>query len=120
MEKTGGYIGTDFDSEDQNVQLAEQLDSFAAQHLKILLKRRRQLREQILCADNCLFEKWSFTMGISLDENCPLDCPVQELSGQLDHTNSQEALAAYLGSPEIKNNGINKEELAKLDRKVDQ
>ena len=41
MEKTGGYVGTDLDDEDQNIQMAEELDSFAAQHLKILVKRRR-------------------------------------------------------------------------------
>lgn len=41
MEKTGGYVGTDLDEDDSNVQMAEELDSFAAQHLKILKKRRR-------------------------------------------------------------------------------
>lgn len=30
MEKTGGYVGTDLDEDDQNVQMAEELDSFAA------------------------------------------------------------------------------------------
>ena len=68
MEKTGGYIGTDLDDEDSNVQMAEELDSYAAQHLKVLKKRRRQLREQILCADNCSFEKWSYITGVSLSE----------------------------------------------------
>lgn len=41
MEKTGGYVGTDLDDEDSNVQMAEEVDSFAAQHLKVLKKRRR-------------------------------------------------------------------------------
>ena len=119
MEKTGGYVGTDLDDEDQNIQMAEELDSFAAQHLKILVKRRRQLREQILCADNCSFEKWSYITGVSLSEQCPVDCPVYQLQGALDHANSQEALMAFQNSPEILNNNNNKKELSVLDSKVD-
>lgn len=88
MERTGGYVGTDMDQDDQNLQIIEELDAFAAQHLKILKKRRRQLREQILCADNCMFEKWSFMTGVSLSETCPTDCPVYELQGKLDHSSS--------------------------------
>jgi hypothetical protein len=30
MEKTGGYVGTDLDEDDQNLQMFEELDSTAA------------------------------------------------------------------------------------------
>jgi hypothetical protein len=56
--------------------------------------------------------------GVSLNENCPSDCPVYSLQGRLDHANSNDALVAYQNSPEIKNNAKNKDELTILDRRV--
>ena len=122
MEKTGGYTGTDLDDEeDENLsQIQENADAFQAQHLAIMKKRRRQLREQILCSDNCQFEKWSYMTGVQLNENCPVDCPVFALQGRMDHHSSAEALSAYNQFPEIKNAEKNKRDLGQLDAQVDQ
>mgnify|MGYP006105188665 CR=1 FL=1 len=82
MAKTGGYEGTDLDQhEDVNIQTLTQLGADTVEYMKLLKTKRRQLREKILCAENCEFEKWTFLTGITLNKNCPVDCPVEELIG---------------------------------------
>ena len=82
MAKTGGYEGTDLDEagdENYNIQTLSQVGADAVEYMKLLKTKKRQLREKILCAENCEFEKWTFLTGISLNKDCPVDCPVEQL-----------------------------------------
>ena len=96
MEQTGGYMGTDLDTSDEanllQQMVHEHMSSYEAEHLVSLKKRRRHLREKVLCAENCKMEKWSYLNGITLDKHCPTDCPVYQLSEKLSHKTSREAL----------------------------
>ena len=110
---TGGYVGTDMD-----VQIKENMSQYQAERLKELMKQRRQLREKILCGDNCTMEKWSFKTGIHLNQNCPIDCAAMELNGQMKLKTSIHALELYNSFPEIKDLAANKAELVQVDLKI--
>jgi|TARA_B110000285_G_C14847559_1_gene478359 hypothetical protein len=118
MKQTGGYKGTDLDESKSSVELMQlrtQIDSFQAKRLGALKKERRHYREKILCAENCQFEKWSFLTGISLNENCPVDCPLSTLNGEMKFKSSVAALDAYNSFGEIQDIAQNKKELEKID-----
>ena len=57
--------------------------------------------------------------GITLNENCPNDCPVDELIGQMKHKSSRSALEAYNSFFEIRDLDKNKKDLDVLDSKID-
>ena len=121
MEKTGGYLGTDMDSTEKIENLNHmKTNHFQAQKLQNLKKQRRQLREKILCSDNCQFEKWSFMTGLSLGENCPIDCPVNQLSQQFKYKTSKEALEGYNSYFDIRDAEKNKVALSKIDQQIEQ
>ena len=121
MEKTGGYIGTDLDNNEQKKhQLHMQTNQQAAKQLQSFKLERRHLREKILCAYNCQFEKWSFMTGLTLAENCPVDCPVNQLSGQLKYKTSRTALEAYNSYFDIRDFEKNKASLHQIDLKIEQ
>ena len=85
------------------------------QRVKELKTNKRHLREQILCANNCQLEKWSFMTGIQLNANCPIDCLENELNGQFKYKTSMAALKAFNSYKEIQNLDLNKEILEKID-----
>ena len=117
MQLTGGYKGTDMDVKmDEEVQL--NIDLYQQERLIELKKERRHLREKILCADNCQMTKWSFMTGIRLNQNCPIDCPINELNGQMKFKTSISALEAYNSYFEIRDLDKNKNELKTLDFKI--
>ena len=115
MKKTGGYVGTDLD-----MQIQQEMSQYEQQHLGSLQKKRRLLREKVLCAENCQFDKWSFNNGISLNEHCPIDCPVYKLNTQFRKQNSMAAMLAYQSFGEIKDQAKNKADLASLESAIDQ
>lgn len=94
------------------------MSSYEAEHPSSLKKRRRQLREKVLCAENCKIEKWSFLNGIKLDKHCPSDCPVYELNGTMAHKSSLIALQKYNSYFEIKDMKKNKKILKGLDYQI--
>ena len=124
MEQTGGYMGTDLDNSEEATLMQQMINihmsSYEAEHLTSLKKRRRQLREKVLCAENCKLEKWSFLNGIKLDKHCPTDCPVYEMNGSMAHKTSLEALKAYNSYFEIKDMQKNKKILKGLDYQINE
>lgn len=94
------------------------MSSYEAEHLLSLKKRRRHLREKVLCAENCKMEKWSYLNGITLDKHCPTDCPVYQLSEKLGHKTSSEALKSYNSFFEVKDMNQNKKILKGLDYQI--
>jgi len=112
-------MGTDLDKTEEETLLQQKINthmsSYEAEHLASLKKRKRHLREKVLCAENCKLEKWSFLNGIKLDKHCPTDCPVYELNGSMDHQSSLAALKVYNSYFEIKDMNKNKKILKGLD-----
>jgi len=111
MQLTGGYKGTDLDSENLSLQIQANMDKIQAERLVELKRERRLYREKILCADNCQLNKWTFMTGIQLSTACPIDCPENELNGQMKFKTSIAALEAYNSYFSIRDLEMNKTEL---------
>lgn len=58
--------------------------------------------------------------GLTLNENCPVDCPVNQLSGQLKYKTSRAALEAYNSYFDIRDFEKNKVALQQIDSKIEQ
>ena len=96
------------------------MTQYEQEHLGSLQKKRRLLREKVLCAENCQFDRWSFNNGITLNEHCPIDCPVYQLNTQFRKQNSMAAMQAYQSFGEIKDQAKNKADLASLESAIEQ
>lgn len=81
MKLTGGYKGTDLDNTQLRADIVAHMDQLQKERLAELRKQRRVTREKILCAENCQLMRWSYLTGIHLNQNCPIDCPENELNG---------------------------------------
>ena len=53
-----------------------------------------------------------------MNENCPVDCPIAVLNGDLKYKSSLAALDAYNSFDEVKNIAKNKKELEKIDLQI--
>jgi hypothetical protein len=91
------------------------MDEIQQQRLTDLRKQRRSYREKILCAENCQFVKWSYMTGIRLSQNCPIDCPENELNGQMKFKTSLTAMETFNSYFEIRDLVKNKANLSQLD-----
>lgn len=123
MQMTGGYKGTDFDLDPQmrmNEDIQLHIDQYQQERLSELKKQRRLLREKLLCAKNCELQKWTYLTGMSLNPNCPIDCPMNELNGQMKFKTSISALEAFNSYFEVRDQAKNKEELQKLDFQIEE
>lgn len=89
-----------------------------SQRLADLKKQKKQLSEKVECAEKCQFDKWTYLTGIQLSASCPMDCPLNEIKGQMKYKTSVAALETYNSYFEIRDIKENKEKLKQLNFQI--